>query len=391
LAAQSPGGLVDLSVGTPCDAPPPEVVTALGASGTERGYPSSVGSPALREAAAAYLERRFSVAVDAGQVAACVGTKELVASTAWYLRLRRPERDTVIGPALAYPTYAMGATLAGCRYVGLPPASDGSLDVGALSDDDASRAVLLWVNSPANPHGACADLESLAAWGRRHGVPVLSDECYAEFTWNGPPATILESGADGVLSVHSLSKRSNLAGVRVGFYAGDPELVAYLSAVRTHAGLMVPGPVQAAAVVALEDGHHVEEQRGRYLRRLEAARRAFEAVGIDVSMPDGGFYLWLPVPDWARSRGHGAEDAHDTDADDAGAPDAWVLAEVLARGAGMLVSPGEFYGEPGAGFVRVALVVPDDRLGPALERLVAAGPELPAMAAATSGSRATVP
>jgi aspartate/methionine/tyrosine aminotransferase len=113
-------------------------------------------------------------------------------------------------------------------------------------------------------------------------------------------------------------------------------------------------------------------------------------------MPDGGFYLWLPVPDWARSRGHGAEDAHDTDADDAGAPDAgapdaWVLAEVLARGAGMLVSPGEFYGEPGAGFVRVALVVPDDRLGPALERLVAAGPELPAMAAATSGSRATVP
>ena len=374
LAALSPGGIVDLSVGTPCDAPPAEVVAALATSGSERGYPSSVGAPALREAAARYLDRRFGVTVDASGVAACIGTKELVASTAWYLRLRRPERDVVLGPALAYPTYAMGATFAGCRYVGVPATPDGSLDVGSVSEDDASKALLLWVNSPANPHGARSDLASLAAWGRSRAVPVFSDECYAEFTWDGPRRSILEAGADEVVAVHSLSKRSNLAGVRAGFYTGDAELVSYLSAIRTHAGLMVPGPVQTAAVVALDDDAHVEVQRSRYLGRLEAARRAFDAIGLDAPMPDGGFYLWVAVPDWARPASDGGGDA----GEGAGA---WVLAEVLARAAGVLVSPGEFYGAPGAGFVRVALVVPDERLDPALERLVAAGPELPALAA----------
>jgi aspartate/methionine/tyrosine aminotransferase len=346
----------------------------LGTSGAERGYPLSVGAPELRQAAARYLERRFGVRLEPSAVAACVGTKELVASTAWYLRLRRPERDTVVGPALAYPTYAMGATLAGCRYVGLPPTPDGSLDLGALTEQDVARAVACWANSPANPHGACSDLAAVGDWGRRHDVPVCSDECYAEFTWQGRPSSIVETSAQGVLAVHSLSKRSNLAGVRVGFYAGDPELVAYLSAVRTHAGLMVPGPVQAAAVVALGDDEHVEVQRRRYLARIDAARGAFAAVGLEAPMPEGGFYLWVPVPAWvqASSDGHSPEDA---------ASGAWVLAEVLARAAGILVSPGEFYGEPGAGFVRVALVAPDDELDSALSRLVDAGPRLPAMAA----------
>ena len=373
VAAGTDGGIVDLSVGTPCDPPPTEVVEALATSGAERGYPSSVGTPALRDAGARYLQRRFAVEVQPSQVAACIGTKELVASTAWYLRLRRPERDTVVGPALAYPTYAMGATLAGCRYVGLPPGPDGSLDLDALSEDDGARAVLCWVNSPANPHGACADLAAVAEWSRRHDVPVCSDECYAEFAWEGRPSSILQSGLQGVLAVHSLSKRSNLAGVRVGFYAGDPELVDYLSAVRTHAGLMVPGPVQSAAVVALGDDEHVEVQRRRYHARIESARRAFAAVGLDAPMPEGGFYLWVPVPHWARAGSDGQ--ARDE------ARGAWVLAEVLARAAGILVSPGEFYGDPGAGFVRVALVAPDEHLVPALDRLVAAGAALPAMAA----------
>ncbi len=362
VAAASPGGLVDLSVGTPGDPPPPEVVEALSRSGAERGYPSSVGSPAYRRAAADYLGRRFGVGIEPEHVAACVGTKELVASTAWYLRLRRPERDTVLGPALAYPTYAMGATLAGCRYVGLPPGPGGAPELAAVSDDDARRAVVLWANSPANPSGAVFDLEPLAAWGRSHGVPVCSDECYAEFTWKGAPASMLQHGAQGVLALHSLSKRSNLAGVRAGFYAGDPELTAYLASVRTHAGLMVPGPVQGAAVAALADDAHVELQRRRYLGRLEHTAAAFQAVGLDATVPDGGFYLWVPVPGWADAQG-GAEGRHG----------AWVLAEAMARCAGILVSPGEFYGPPGAGFVRVAVVVPDERLDRALELLVQAG------------------
>ena len=370
VAAASPGGLVDLSVGTPCDPPPPAVVAALATSGAERGYPSSTGSPGLRQSAARYLGRRFGVTVDPAAVAVCVGTKELVASTAWYLRLRSPGRDTVLGPRLAYPTYAMGAALAGCRYVGLP-VEDGRMDLGSVSDEDAGRAVVLWANSPANPSGEVVDLGPLARWGRDAGVPVCSDECYAEFTWAGAPTSVLQHGSDGVLAVHSLSKRSNLAGVRVGFYAGDPELVAYLAAVRTHAGLMVAGPVQAAAVVALDDDAHVGAQRQRYNRRLEEAVSAFRAAGLEAAMPDGGFYLWVPVPDWARQR-----------ADGAGA--AWVLAEALARTTGMLVSPGEFYGEAGAMHVRVALVVPDERLGPALDRLASSAGAL--AAAATAGA-----
>lgn len=373
VAATSPGGLVDLSVGTPGDPPPPEVIEALSRSGAERGYPSSVGAPAYRRAAADYLGRRFGVHLEPEHVAACVGTKELVASTAWYLRLRRPERDTVLGPALAYPTYAMGATLAGCRYVGLPAGPGGAPELAVVADDDARRAVVVWANSPANPSGAVFDLGPLAAWGRSHDVPVCSDECYAEFTWRGTPASVLQHGVEGVLALHSLSKRSNLAGLRAGFYAGDAELTAYLASVRTHAGLMVPGPVQSAAAVALADDAHVELQRRRYLGRLEHTAAAFQAVGLDATVPHGGFYLWVPVPGWAeeQSRGEGRDGA-------------WVLAEALARCAGILVSPGEFYGPTGAGFVRVAVVVPDERLDPALERLVKAGDGL---AGAVPGSR----
>ena len=211
-------------------------------------------------------------------VAACVGTKEFVASTPQYLRLRQPERDTVLHPAIAYPTYAMGASLAGCRAVAYD-------ELDAIDPADAERALCLWVNTPANPHGVLVDLGAAAEWGRRHGVPVLSDECYVEFTWvEGGRHTILEHGADGVLAVHSLSKRSNLAGARAGCYAGDAELVRFLSEVRKHAGCMVPGPVQAAAVAAWGDDAHVDAQRAVYLRRLDRLRTILAAVGVEAPL-----------------------------------------------------------------------------------------------------------
>jgi len=351
IAAAHPGGVVDLSVGTPCDAPPEAVVAALGASGTERGYPASIGSPALRGAAADWMRRRLGVSLDAAQVAACVGTKEFVASAAWFLRLRTPGRDTVLAPALAYPTYAMGASLAGCRVVEVPAAGDGGLDLSAVADGDAERALCLWVNSPSNPTGALSDLGAAATWGRARDVPVLSDECYAEFTWKGPPASVVQHGSEGVLAVHSLSKRSNMAGMRVGFYAGDAVLVEYLAELRKHAGLMVPGPVQAAAVVAWEDDAHVTVQRERYRRRLARLADILRAAGLEAEPPAGGFYLWVPVPAWADEQGV-AE----------GRPGAWVLTTALAEAAGMLVSPGEFYGQQAAGFVRIAAVQPDERI-----------------------------
>ncbi len=338
-------GLVDLSIGTPCDPPPLAVVEALARSGAERGYPPSIGSAAYREAAAGWMARRLGVEVDPSDVAACVGTKELVAGVPQWLRLRRPDRDTVLYPAISYPTYAMGATLAGCRAVAYE-------ELEAVDPADAARALCLWVNVPGNPTGALADLGATAAWGRDHGVPVLSDECYVEFTWNGPPRTILEHGADGVLAVHSLSKRSNLAGARAGVYAGDPDLVRYLSEVRKHAGFMVPGPVQAAAIAAWADDGHVDEQRERYRARLEAMSLALGKAGIDAPLPAGAFYLWVPAPNG----------------------DAWTLARWLAEAAGALVSPGDFYGEAGAGFVRVAVVQPDERIALVADRLSASPP-----------------
>jgi succinyldiaminopimelate transaminase len=340
LADGLEGGLVDLSIGTPCDPPPALVLEALASSNAERGYPPSIGSGAYREAAAGWMARRLGVEIAPSTVAACVGTKELVAGMPQWLRLRTPDRDTVLYPAISYPTYAMGATLAGCRAVPYRTLDD-------IGEDDAARALCVWVNVPGNPTGALADLGAAAAWGRARGIPVLSDECYVEFTWSGPPRTILEHGTDGVLAVHSLSKRSNLAGARAGFYAGDADLVRYLAELRKHAGFMVPGPIQAAAIAAWGDDAHVDEQRDRYRRRLELLRGALATIGVDAPMPDGAFYLWASAPDG----------------------DAWALTRRLAETAGALVSPGEFYGPDGAGHVRIAVVQPDDRLELVAKRL----------------------
>jgi succinyldiaminopimelate transaminase len=345
VADALPGGVVDCSIGTPCDPPIPAVIEALATSNAERGYPASAGSPALREAASEWLSWRFGIAsVPASSIAACVGTKEFVASAPHIVRLRSPERDTVLYPAISYPTYAMGAEMAGCRAVPVPPIPglQGGLDLSAIDEGDAARALLLWSNSPSNPTGGLGDLGAEAAWGRAHGVPVFSDECYAEFTWDGPPRSVLQHGVDGVVAVHSLSKRSNLAGVRVGFFAGDGEIVEFLRAVRQHAGLMVPGPAQAAGVVALQDGEHVEVQRTRYLERLEFMAAVLTKFGCPVDTPEGGFYLWVPVPEAYR--------------------DAWEMAHALAETGGLLVSPGDLYGESGAGFARVAVVQPMERL-----------------------------
>jgi succinyldiaminopimelate transaminase len=340
-AARHEGGIVDLSIGTPYDAPPDAVVDALATSGVERGYPPSIGGPRLREAAAGWMQRRLACErVPDDSIAACVGTKEFVATLPQWLKLRTPERDTVLYPAISYPTYEMGAILAGLRAVPY-------LSLDDVSDADARRALLVWVNTPANPTGELADLGAASEWGRARGVPVFSDECYVEFTWDGPRHTILEHGLDGVVAVHSLSKRSNAAGLRVGFYAGDRELVHYLREVRKHVGMMVPGPVQAAAVVALDDDVHVDAQRQRYLERLEVFAKILAEIGVDAPLPGGAFYLWVPAPDG----------------------DAWAFAERLAVDGGCLVSPGEFYGRAGAPFVRIAMVQPLDRLRLVGERL----------------------
>jgi succinyldiaminopimelate transaminase len=360
-AAEAPGGIVDLSIGTPND-PVPEVVTAaLAEAGPgAAGYPRAIGGPALREAAAGWMERAFGVALDPAQVVNVIGTKELVASLPHLSRLRDPSRDTVLYPAVSYPTYAMGAELGGCRAVPVPLGEGWHLDLSAVSEEDAARALLLWVNEPGNPTGsqsAAGPLGDAVAWARDRGIVVASDECYVEFNWDEagefvPGATALQAGVDGVLAVHSLSKRSNMAGYRCGFLAGDGDLVAYIASVRTHAGMMVPGPIQAAATAAWADDAHVEVQRARYAeRRLYARSRLAEAGLVDAGGPSS-FYLWARSADPAE--------------------DGWAVTARLAE-SGTLVAAGDLYGDGGAAYVRIALVEPLERLELAFDRTVLPG------------------
>jgi aspartate/methionine/tyrosine aminotransferase len=246
----------------------------------------------------------------------------------------------------------MGAQLAQLRAVPVPVDEHWRLRLEAVDSSDAERSLLLWVNSPGNPAGQLEDLAAVAAWGRERGVLVASDECYAEFTWNGRARTVLGcgGGADGlggVLAVHSLSKRSNLAGLRFGWYAGDQDVVSFVRDVRQHAGFMVPGAAQLAGAVALADQGHADAQRALYSERLERLRSLLAGVGAEASLPEGGIYIWARAP----------------------GGDAWDLTARLAAEGGLVVSPGEFYGPAGAGHVRVAAVAPMERLDLVASRL----------------------
>jgi succinyldiaminopimelate transaminase len=340
-AQQHPDGIVDLSVGTPVD-PTPEVVRrALAEAADAPGYPATYGTPALREAAAGWLARRLGVAADPAAVLPVIGTKELVA---WLpVLLGAGPGDTVAFPGLAYPTYDVGARLAGAT----PRAVDGLLTLGP----EAPKIV--WINSPSNPTGQVLPTEHLrkvVQWARSRGVILVSDECYAEFGWDAEPVSVLHPDVcggthEGLLAVHSLSKRSNMAGYRAGFVAGDPALVKELLEVRKHAGMIVPAPVQAAMTAALGDDEHVEEQRARYAARRAALRTALESHGFRIDHSDGGLYLWATRDE-----------------------PCWDTVKTLAD-RGILVAPGEFYGAAGARHVRVALTATDERVAVAVARL----------------------
>ncbi len=340
-AAAYPGGAVDLSVGTPVDPVPDVLRDALQCASALPGYPATHGTPELRQAAVAALARRYGVTgVPAEAVLPTVGSKELVAWLPTLLGLG--PGDVVALPELAYPTYEIGARLAGATAV-------------RLADDEAAApgTRLRWLNSPSNPTGAVAPAGVLAGavrQAREIGAVVASDECYLSLGWEAQPVSVLHphvTGGDhrGVLAVHSLSKSSNLAGYRAGFVTGDPELIAALLAVRKHAGMMVARPVQQAMVVALSDDTHIAQQRDRYARRRELLAPVLDRAGLRVQRSQGGLFLWCT----------------------AGEP-CWHTVTRLAE-VGVLVAPGEFYGPAGARHVRVSLTATDRSIAMAIERL----------------------
>jgi succinyldiaminopimelate transaminase len=332
---------VDLSVGTPVDPTPTVVQHALRAAADAPGYPLTRGTPALRGSVAGYLRRRWDAVVDPEAVLPVVGTKELVAWLPTLLGLHAG--DTVVHPELAYPTYAVGALLAGAT----------PLPADSLTAIGPRRVRLLWLNSPSNPDGRVLPVDHLAkvvAWARERGVVVASDECYLEFGWDAAPVSVLHpqvcgGSLDGLLAVHSLSKRSNLAGYRAGVVVGDPALVSDLHEVRRNAGMMVPEPVQAAMVAAYDNDEHVRRQREVYARRRDVLAEALLDAGFEIDRSEGSLYLWA-------TRGE---------------PGRETVASLAERG--VLVAPGDFYGPRGALHVRVALTATDERVDEAARRL----------------------
>ncbi|MEU1333337.1 bifunctional succinyldiaminopimelate transaminase/glutamate-prephenate aminotransferase [Streptomyces sp. NPDC005865] len=341
-AAAHPGGIVDLSVGTPVDPVPELIQKALIAAADSPGYPTVWGTPELRDAITGWCERRLGAReITHRNVLPIVGSKELVAWLPTQLGLG--PGDVVAYPRLAYPTYEVGARLARAEYV----AYDEPTEL------DPTRLRLLWLNSPSNPTGRVLTREELArtvAWAREHGVLLVSDECYLELGWEAEPISVLHPDVcggsyEGIVAVHSLSKRSNLAGYRAAFLAGDAAVLGDLLQIRKHGGMMTSAPTQAAVVAALGDDQHVREQRERYAARRTALRAALLGHGFRIEHSEASLYLWATRE----------ESCWDTVAH---------LADL-----GILVAPGDFYGPAGDRFVRVALTASEERIAAAVARL----------------------
>jgi succinyldiaminopimelate transaminase len=343
-------GICDLSIGSPVDPTPDVVRRALAEATDAHAYPQTVGTPQLREAIAAWFDRRRGVpGLEPRNVLPTIGSKELVALLPTLLGLG--EGDIVVHPRAAYPTYEVGARVAGAT----PLASD-------EPDEWPEGTKLIWINSPGNPDGRVWSVDELrraVARARQLGAVIAGDECYAELGWDAPwdaepvpsildPRVIGDSRAN-VLSVYSLSKQSNLAGYRAAFVAGCARIVGDLLTARKHLGLMPPGPVQHAMAVALGDDAHVAEQKERYRARRDILRPALEAAGFTIDRSEAGLYLWA-------TEGR----------------DAWESMERLAD-LGILAGPGVFYGEFFPQHVRLSLTASDERIAAAAARLRAAG------------------
>ena len=335
-ANSHPKGMIDLSQGTPVDPTPEFIQQALRAAANSPGYPVTVGTPELRAAIRKWAVERLGATGDF-DLLPLIGSKELVAWLPTILEAKR-----VLIPEISYPTYQVGAVLAGAEAITVP-----------LAAQEWPTADLAWLNSPSNPTGrihSTQELRRCIDWSRKNNAILLSDECYLEFYNVSAPVSILsqtEGDNTNILAVHSLSKRSSMAGYRAAFMIGDPLLIARIREIRKHAGMMVGLPVQKAMTVALSDAEHVAKQRELYNARKAALRPALIAAGFTIEFSDAGLYLWCTRDE-----------------------DAWSSVAWLAE-RGILTTPGSFYGAAGARYIRIAMTATDAQIADAVKRLTA--------------------
>jgi succinyldiaminopimelate transaminase len=350
-ANQHPDGIVDLSIGTPIDPVPEVIQNALAKNSNTPGYPTTIGTIEFRTAAVDWLKRKLDVQIaTTDNVIPTIGSKEIVAWLPTLLNLDK--HHTIAIPAVAYPTYKVGALIAGCEVV----TADGvdELEAARVAADIRKQPLaLVWINTPSNPTGKVLseiELRDIVQWAQKHDVIVVSDECYVELGWTTTPISILHKNVIGksarnILAVHSLSKRSNFAGYRAGVLVGDNELVSQILEIRKHAGMLTALPVQAAAVAAFNDDDHVQKQHATYKNRRDLLKPALEKAGFKIEHSDAGLYLWA-----TRSE------------------DCWQTVAWFAE-QGALVAPGAFYGEAGNEHVRIALTASDERISALVSRL----------------------
>jgi succinyldiaminopimelate transaminase len=345
--------VIDLGMGDPREPTDPRIRQALVDGLRDRmGYPAAVGLPELREAVAAWAERRFGVRLDPdAEVIPTLGSKEAIFSFAHTVVDLERGRDTVVFTEPGYPVYERGAQFAHARTLALPLREEHGFLPDLDAVDDWSRVAVLWVNYPNNPTAATAPLsfyERLAALAREHGFVVASDEAYTELWFDEPPASALQlTDRTNVVVFNTLSKRSSMTGYRSGFAAGDPELVAALKAFRPNVGTAPQEFVQRASVVAWRDEAHVEATRARYARKRRLFLDLFERKGVRVAGGAATMYLWVATPADETSEG---------------------LAERLLEH-GVLVTPGSYLGAAGEGYFRVALVPSEEECARAVELL----------------------
>ncbi len=335
-ARESAGGIIDLSQGTPVDATPEFIQSALKDSSNAPSYPLTIGTPELR---AAMRNWAINILGATGEfdVLPTIGSKELVA---WLPSILRAK--TVLYPKVAYPTYLVGSMIHESEAIAV--------------DIDAStwpKSDIAWINSPSNPTGrvhSIGEMQAVINYARGNNSLVVSDECYISFPAKGSePVSILKlANGDNknLLAVHSMSKRSNLAGYRAGLIVGDREIISEIREVRKHAGMMVPLPIQRAMTAALGDEVHVDEQAERYANRREVLSSALVKAEFQIDFSNAGLYIWC-----TRNE------------------DCWDSVSWLAD-LGILATPGIFYGAAGAKHIRIAMTATDAQIADAANRIL---------------------